>query len=178
MRPMVLEGVPAPCSRRAACPHLKRLLPSSEDLFGSPNRRCVRLFSQYSTWLSGRVPEAFREVYENRVSQTKRIFRESETDQPPLSGHDAEHICVLVDKGSALPQRRIDSPEIGLPNIALPQLRGVAPAEGGKPPIVGPYTHGKYSITTWNHYAFWGGPDADKTSHFSMPSCSSWASRK
>jgi hypothetical protein len=49
-------------------------------------------------------------------------------------------VCVVVDKGSALPQRLIDSPEVGFPNIALPQLSGLARTEGGKPIIIGPST--------------------------------------
>ncbi|WP_211696532.1 hypothetical protein [Mycobacterium spongiae] len=49
-------------------------------------------------------------------------------------------VCVVVDKGSALPQRLIDSPEVGFPNIALPQLSGLVRSEGGKPMTLGPYT--------------------------------------
>ena len=49
-------------------------------------------------------------------------------------------MCVVVDKGSFLPQRLIDAPEIGFPNIALPQLRSLMRSESGETPVVGPYT--------------------------------------
>ena len=66
--------MPAPSSRRAACPHLKRVLPSRDALFGSPNIRCVRFFSQYQAWLPGKVSQAFLKVYDYPITRLNACF--------------------------------------------------------------------------------------------------------
>ena len=49
--------------------------------------------------------------------------------------------CVVLDKGArAFPNALVSSPELGFPNTALSQLRGIAPIVDGEAVIVGPDT--------------------------------------
>lgn len=102
----------------------------------------------WRVWFGGNVVEGLCEVLDEHLSAKRSVGRSAAIGCVPwLTSPEVidrllmlSHVCVVVDKGAALPQRLIDEPEIGFPNIALPQLSGLMRTERGETPIVGPYT--------------------------------------